>query len=108
MTLQFFLLIIMTLLGSTAAYFLKISSNNNYSNLLLSPFLYLGGFLYFLSALLNIFLLKSMAYSIVLPLTSITYVWTMFISYWLLKEKITIQKIIGILCIVIGAITLVK
>ena len=107
MILQYFLLIIMTLLGSIAAYFLKIASNSDCSHLFFSPFLYLGGGLYFLSAMLNILLLKHMEYSLILPLTSITYIWTMIISYRLLNEKMTIQKIIGILFIIVGSIALI-
>lgn len=40
----------------------------------------------------------------VLPLTSITYIWTLVISYKFLKEKITFKKIIGIILIIVGAI----
>ena len=66
--------------------------------------LYIGGALYLASAVANIIVLKKMEYSIVLPLTSITYIWTMILSYMILKEKITKKKIGGVILILIGAV----
>lgn len=66
--------------------------------------LYIGGGLYLISALLNIFVLRYLDYSVVLPLTSITYVWTMIISYLILKESITKRKIAGVALILVGAV----
>ena len=43
-------------------------------------------------------------YSVVLPLTAITYIWTLVISNRILKEKISRKKIVGVLCILVGAI----
>lgn len=82
----------MTVLGSVAGYCLKkASKNNGILNLLKSLFLYSGGILYLLSAVINIYLLKIMPYSVVLPLTSITYVWTMVISYFALHETLNCE-----------------
>lgn len=104
-TFNFSILISMSLMGSFAALFLKkASSNIGLKSLIFNINLYIGGGLYFLSALLNIYLLKRMEYSVILPLTSITYIWTMAISYIILKENITKKKIGGVLLIVIGAI----
>ena len=61
-----------------------------------------SGFLYFLAALLNVFYLKYLPYSVVLPMTSITYLWTMFISAFLLKEKLNKWNFIGIGLIFVG------
>lgn len=66
------------------------------------PFL-CRGFLYLASALLNIYVLRYLDYSVVLPLTSFTYIWTMVFSYFILKEKITGKKIIGVALILAGA-----
>lgn len=71
--------------------------------LLENVYLYYGGILYILAAILNIFVLKYLEYSIVLPLTAITYIWTMLISKIYLKEKITKLKILGVILIVIGS-----
>ena len=99
-------LIIMTLIGSVASFFLKKGSSfKNIVELFKNKYVYIGGILYVLSALLNIYVLKYLDYSVVLPLTSITYVWT--ISALFLKEKINIKKIIGIMLIVSGAFLIV-
>ncbi len=101
----YFILIIMTIIGAAAGLFLKkASSSKNIKALILNVNFYLGGILYFISALLNIYILKYLDYSIVLPLTSITYIWTMFISYIILKESITKKKILGVILIIIGAL----
>ena len=101
----FLLLIIMTLLGSVAALFLKqASSCKKIKELIRSKNLYIGAGLYFVSALFNIYILRYLDYSVVLPLTSITYVWTFIISYLILKEPIGRKKILGIIGIIIGAI----
>ena len=66
--------------------------------------LYIGGILYVIAAVLNIVALKYLPYSIVLPLTAITYIWTIIISRLMLKEKVNKEKVIGIILIIIGAI----
>lgn len=104
---DYILIILMTLLGSIASLFLKRSTGGGSILSIIKNYnFYLGGILYFLSALINIIVLKNMEYSIVLPLTSITYIWTMFISYLVLKENISLKKIAGIVLIVVGAIVI--
>lgn len=66
--------------------------------------LYIGGFLYVAAAVLNILVLRYLDYSVVLPLSSVTYIWTMVLSNRMLQEKITRKKILGVACIVLGAI----
>lgn len=104
----YILILIMTIMGSVASLFLKKASGfKNLKQLLLNFNLYIGGFLYLGGAILNIIVLRKLDYSIVLPLTSFTYVWTMIISYLFLKENISIKKIVGVVCIVLGAIVIV-
>lgn len=99
------ILVFMTMIGSMASLFLKrATQTEGYVKMLLNINLYLGGGLYFLSALLNIYVLKHLDYSVVLPLTAITYVWTMFLSALVLKEKITRKKVMGIMLILAGAV----
>jgi drug/metabolite transporter (DMT)-like permease len=62
--------------------------------------------MYVIAALGNIYLLQKLPYAIVLPLGSITYIWTMFLSNRLLGEKITKRKILGMIIIIAG-VTLV-
>lgn len=101
----YILLIIMTVLGAFGGFFFKKSTENikNIKNIIFCKELYIGGILYFISAFLNIYILKYLPYIIVLPMTGITYVWTLLISYRFLKEKITRNKKIGILLIILGA-----
>lgn len=104
----FILIIIMTVMGSFGGFFLKRASGDlKFPDILKNYNLYLGGLFYVGGAVLNIYVLKFLDYSMVLPLTSLTYIWTMFISYKLLNEKITFKKIVGIILIVSGAIFMV-
>lgn len=101
----YLMLLIGTLLGAFGGYYLKKSTaKDGVVGIIMSPFLYIGGFSYLISAVLNIIVLKYLPYSVVLPLTSITYIWSLIISYYFLKEKITKTKIYGIIFIVMGAI----
>lgn len=70
----------------------------------LNVHLYIGGILYLAAAAVNILVLRYLDYSVVLPVSSITYIWTMLLSYIILKETITKKKVLGVLCIVIGAV----
>jgi uncharacterized membrane protein len=101
------LIFIMTALGGFAGlFFKKASSANGLKELIFNYSLYIGGVLYVISAILNIYVLKFLDYSIVLPLTSITYIWTMIISYFSLKENVNLKKIMGVVFIFFGAILL--
>lgn len=95
----------MTMMGAAASFFLKKASDTvGIKQLLRDKYIYIGGFLYIISAILNIILLRLMPYSVILPLTSITYIWSMLLSYFFLKEKITLKKIFGVAAIFIGAV----
>ena len=105
MVIYYIVLLIMTMFGSVASLFLKkASGSNDLIDMLKNINLYIGGFLYVSSAVLNIWLLKILDYSVILPLTSLTYIWTMVLSYFILKEKITVKKIAGVCLILVGAI----
>lgn len=105
--LYYALIAAMTLMGAFASlFFKKASGSGGLKTLIFNPNLYLGGGLYLLAALLNIYVLKFLPYSVVLPLTSITYIWTMVISYLVLKEHISAKKIAGVLLIITGAVLL--
>lgn len=102
---MYLILIVMTLIGAIASFYLKKASNSNdILNIIKNINLYVGGTLYLISAILNIYILKFLDYSIVLPLTSVTYIWTMILSHFKLNEKISKKKIIGVILIIIGAI----
>lgn len=102
------LLLLMTVFGAVAGLFLKrASGSDTIVGILQSPNLYLGGLLYLAAALLNVYVLRFLEYSVVLPLTSVTYIWTMILSYMVLKEKITAKKLAGVSLIIVGAAIMV-
>lgn len=94
----------LTLFGAFGGFFFKKSTDcTSILEICKSKYLYIGCSFYVIGALLNIIVLKYLPYSVVLPLTSITYFWTLILSYFFLNEKITKFKILGIIMILIGA-----
>ena len=72
MVIYYIVLLVMTMFGSVASLFLKKASGlNSLIDMLKNINLYIGGFLYVSSAILNIWLLKILDYSVILPLTLI-------------------------------------
>ncbi|MFK4437423.1 EamA family transporter [Paenibacillus sp. RC21] len=105
---EIILLILMTMCGALGGLFLKKLSL--YTIGINRPFLthlFWAGLLYILGALLNILLLKYLPYTVVYPLTSITYIWTLIFSKIYLKETISARKIGGVLLIICGAFILI-
>ena len=103
------LFLLMTFLGSYGSLLLKKSTQNGVSifKLLKNIFFYCGGFSYFLSAVINIILLKYINYTIMLPLTSVTYIWSLLLAYFVLKENLSKEKIIGMTVIGLGILLIV-
>ncbi len=102
------ILLISTFISSIASFSLKKASPEvgSKAKILISPFFYIGGLLYVIGALGNIVLLQLLPYAIVLPLGSLTYVWTMLLSTKILGEKITSRKVLG-MCVIIAGVILV-
>lgn len=102
---------IMTISGTFGAMFFKKATaklaGGTIFSLLSSGWLYLGGLCYGLGAVMNIVLLRYMDYSVLYPMTCLTYVWTMVVSYLLFREKITKNKVIALICIVAGVVLVV-
>lgn len=96
----------MSLLASLGSYYLKkcTLAGNTIFTVLSYPAFYLGGLLYIASALLNLYLLKVLPYSVVVPFGALTYIWTLFLSSRLLKEPITKRKAAGIGLILTGVL----
>lgn len=101
-------IILFTLLGSIGSLFFKLATlkSKKAIQIILSPYLYIGVIFYFFSIIINTIVIRNYKYSFVLPLTSITYIWTFVFSYFFLKENITRYKIIGISLIFLGALVL--
>ena len=105
--LKYLIVLTMALISSFASYFLKKSTKtDSFMKILLNYNFYIGGFLYVAALALNISLLQFFPFSVILPMGSITYVFTMILSKKLLGEQITVRKIWGIVFIIIGMICL--
>ncbi len=102
---------LMTCLGSLGAVCFKKTSIGgdkfNAAELLKNKWLYLGGALYVAGAVFNIIVLRFLPYSVVLPFSSITYVWTIIFSNRFFHEKINRFKILAICCIGAGVVLLI-
>lgn len=92
------------MLGAGGGFFFKRSSDPTVSAY---RALLLGLLCYGSAALINIYVLTLLPYSVVFPLTSITYIWTMLLSYYVLKEHINMRQIAGVGLLVLGAACLV-
>jgi drug/metabolite transporter (DMT)-like permease len=64
--------------------------------------LIIGLTLYGLAFCLVVFLLSKENLSLIYPLTSIAYIFTVLFSAWFLKEKITKYKLLAVVLIIIG------
>jgi drug/metabolite transporter (DMT)-like permease len=100
---NYIFIIIGTFIASLASFcFKKSSASDDLMTILKSKVFYLGGFLYFVCSIITIWLLQRMPYSIVLPMSGMSYVWTLLISHKFLEENINAYKTAGIIFIVIG------
>lgn len=102
--------ILMTCLGSLGAVCFKktsIGGSFKVKELLKNKWLYFGGLLYVGGAVFNIIVLRFLPYSVVLPFSSITYIWTIIFSNCFFQEKINKFKILAICCILIGVVLLI-
>lgn len=98
----------MTLIGALGAFFLKAGMDrvDSLPALFRTPKIYLGGCCYLAGAALNILLLRLMDYSVLYPMTALTYIWSMLLSAAFLGERITKQKLIGVAAILAGVFIL--
>ena len=106
----YLLVLLMTLVGSFGAFFFKRSTEdmNGIFSLLRIPTFYIGGMLYVCGAMMNVLLLCYMDYTVLYPMSSIAYIWSLIISNRFLGEKITGKKIAGVLLICVGAVLLTR
>ena len=105
MILYYILLIALTLFEAIGSVYLKrASGSDNLLKLITNTGLWAGGFLYFIAAVLNIYVLRFLDYSVAFPLKSFTYIWTVLLAYAFFKEKITGRKMIGVTLIIVGSV----
>ncbi len=98
----------MTLIGALGAFLLKSGMDqvNGLEDLVKNPRLYLGGCCYLAGAGLNILLLHKLDYSVLYPMTALTYVWSMGLSAVFLGERVTRRKLVGVAAILAGTLIL--
>jgi len=101
------IMLLCTFFTATGQLFFKYSSESfqwNIISLLTNYNLILGFVIYGVGALLLIVALKFGDLSTIYPFVSLTFIWVMFISSWVLGEKINNFKIGAIVFIVFGVI----
>ncbi len=102
-----FLVIFGTMFGAAGSFYLKKGSfkvSRNPLHWILNPRLILGISLYMLSSLFFITGLKYGDLSILYPITSMSYVWVIFLSMKYLKEKMNVYKWAGMGFIILGVV----
>jgi uncharacterized membrane protein len=106
---QAIILILFSTLTSTAAQvFFKLTSHNfSFSfSAIFDLWLWLGFISYALSAALLVLAFKNGELSILNPLQSVEFIWTLIASWLILKEAISIQNVIGISIVLLGVFLL--
>ncbi len=86
---------------------LKKSTNKSYKRPIyeyLNIYVFLGYAILLSTMIINIYAYTGIDYKLGPILTSTSYIFVLLLSKWMLKEKITIRKIIGISSIVLGII----
>jgi len=98
----------MTLAGAVGAVFLKEGMDrvDGPASLFKTPRIYLGGCFYLTGAVLNILLLRRLPYSVLYPITAVTYIWSMLLSALFLGERVTRRKLAGVALILAGVFIL--
>ena len=100
------LMIINTIMGALGSLLIKKGSEKfevrKIHRIFSNYFMILGLLLYFLAAILFIFILRYEKLSVLYPLTAMTYIWVALLSIKYLKEHMNYLKWIGILAIIAG------
>lgn len=102
------LAVLSTIIAAIAMALFKIVSKYEIRKMLLNKIFFTGGFLFVFGTMLMILALKMEKLSFLFPLTSLTYIWVMLLSWKYLNESLNKQKIIAIVFIVIGIILVVQ
>lgn len=92
----------MTLFGALGSVFFKKFSLHRKIVTLLTGCMFYG-----LGALLNIYLLRELPYTVVMPANALAFIWALLLAKWIFKETIGMFKIAGVACIVSGLLLLI-
>ena len=108
---------IQCLLLTLAQLLLKVSLNqfgnfrwslSFFKGVFLNPFFFLAGVCALSGMLLWMYILKKFDFSIVYPLTGISYIFSLLAAQWILHESIPLTRWVGVVIIVIGVFFVVK
>ena len=103
------MVLISSFVGAIGAFFLKKASTYlNIKTFFKSKNLIIGLILYSVSSIIFIIALKYGELTLLYPLVSTTYIWTLIISNKFLDEKIHKKNWLGILIIIIGVWLITK
>ena len=96
------LLVVMTVLGAAGGASLKW-----YAMIKRWPIMLVGFGFYGTGALLNIYLLQQLPYTLVLPANAMTFIWSMLLARVLFKERIGPARLAG-LCLLMAGLLLLE
>lgn len=102
-----FVVVFCSILGSIGSLFLKLSTRNlsfHPKKLLTNKFLILGGLLYVVASIIFVWALSASQLSILYPIVALSYIWTLLLAHKYLNEKISTNKWIGVIFIIIGVV----
>lgn len=78
------------------------------AKLFATPYILLGFAFYGVSAILWLDVLSKLDFSFAFPLVSMTYVFALLIGRFLFHETITWERIVGVLCICVGVLFIMR
>jgi len=105
------MVIFCSIVGATGSFFFKQASEKlsfKFISLITNFKLFLGFFFFGISALVYLIALRNGDLTVLYPISSLSYVWTLFIGKKLLNEKINFYKQAGIVLILAGVIIIVS
>ncbi len=97
-------MLVMTLMGAVGGFCLKRAADVSDSlvHFVFNRWIWAGGFAYLACVAMNVYVLQVRDYTIVLPMTALTYGWTLCLAKWWLKERIRPLKWLGVGLICLG------
>jgi len=98
------LALIGSIFGALSMLFLKVSMLRKklMKNLILIALIFGAGLIF------GVLALRFGNLSIIYPITSLVYVWTVLLSKYILKEKVKTKEILGVISIILGIILIVS
>jgi uncharacterized membrane protein len=99
-----YLALIGSIFGALSMLFLKVSMLRKklMKNLILIALIFGAGLIF------GVLALRFGNLSIIYPITSLVYVWTVLLSKYILKEKVKTKEILGVISIILGIILIVS